>query len=324
MARTEQKSILFAKHKIATNIRRNAMPLCIFSSYSRCFRSFFHFFRHFGFSVLSVLLSFFFYSFYSFYSYFLFFQFSVFGFSFLCFLFSSFLPFPLFCLVYFPFFRLFCRCTAKTIICPARQRSASSHTEQPPHTCVNRKILHEFSFPIHVAPWQLILDLDETLVHSAFKPVTGADYVIDINVDGTRYKASFVYEGNEVPGKTGEKQIKTEDEEGKQKTENKIKYGRERSRKNRKNRESRENRKCSEQQREREKSEWIMTVIQVQLEHNIFLKNRITCPRESDIWGSEDLTRETLSPGCLDSPAHGRYCRHKKKYSMPSLRGKLP
>ena len=35
---------------------------------------------------------------------------------------------------------------------------------------------------------QLILDLDETLVHSSFKPVLGADIVMDIDVEGTRYK----------------------------------------------------------------------------------------------------------------------------------------
>ncbi|CAN0192234.1 unnamed protein product [Pylaiella littoralis] len=36
---------------------------------------------------------------------------------------------------------------------------------------------------------QLILDLDETLVHSSFKPVPGADFVMDIMVDDTFYKA---------------------------------------------------------------------------------------------------------------------------------------
>lgn len=45
---------------------------------------------------------------------------------------------------------------------------------------------------------QLILDLDETLVHSSFKPVPGADYIIDIDVDNTFYKvrgggAKFAY-----------------------------------------------------------------------------------------------------------------------------------
>lgn len=37
-------------------------------------------------------------------------------------------------------------------------------------------------------PFQLILDLDETLVHSSFKPVPGADYIMDIRVDSTYYK----------------------------------------------------------------------------------------------------------------------------------------
>ena len=36
--------------------------------------------------------------------------------------------------------------------------------------------------------FQLILDLDETLVHSSFKPVPGADYIMDIKVDSTYYK----------------------------------------------------------------------------------------------------------------------------------------
>ncbi|CAN0014851.1 unnamed protein product [Ectocarpus sp. 12 AP-2014] len=35
---------------------------------------------------------------------------------------------------------------------------------------------------------QLILDLDETLVHSSFKPVAGADFIMDIMVDETFYK----------------------------------------------------------------------------------------------------------------------------------------
>lgn len=35
---------------------------------------------------------------------------------------------------------------------------------------------------------QLVLDLDETLVHSSFKPVVGADFIMDIMVDGTFYK----------------------------------------------------------------------------------------------------------------------------------------
>eukprot|EP00903_Cladosiphon_okamuranus_P013203 g12315.t1 len=35
---------------------------------------------------------------------------------------------------------------------------------------------------------QLVLDLDETLVHSSFKPVAGADFIMDIMVDGTFYK----------------------------------------------------------------------------------------------------------------------------------------
>ncbi|CAM9732823.1 unnamed protein product, partial [Choristocarpus tenellus] len=42
--------------------------------------------------------------------------------------------------------------------------------------------------PEHAGRKQLILDLDETLVHSSFKPVVGADYIIDIDVDGVYYK----------------------------------------------------------------------------------------------------------------------------------------
>ncbi|CAM9859051.1 unnamed protein product, partial [Laminaria digitata] len=42
--------------------------------------------------------------------------------------------------------------------------------------------------PMFVGRKQLILDLDETLVHSSFKPVPGADYIMDIDVDNTFYK----------------------------------------------------------------------------------------------------------------------------------------
>ena len=31
----------------------------------------------------------------------------------------------------------------------------------------------------------LVLDLDETLVHSSFKPVTGADYIVPVEIDGS-------------------------------------------------------------------------------------------------------------------------------------------
>lgn len=38
------------------------------------------------------------------------------------------------------------------------------------------------------APWTqqitLVLDLDETLVHSSFKPVPNADFVVPVEVDG--------------------------------------------------------------------------------------------------------------------------------------------
>lgn len=44
------------------------------------------------------------------------------------------------------------------------------------------------SLPCVLLPLQLILDLDETLVHSSFKPVAGADFIMDIMVDGTFYK----------------------------------------------------------------------------------------------------------------------------------------
>jgi TFIIF-interacting CTD phosphatase-like protein len=41
---------------------------------------------------------------------------------------------------------------------------------------------------IHSGRKLLVLDLDETLVHSSFKPVSHSDYVLDIMVDSTSYK----------------------------------------------------------------------------------------------------------------------------------------
>ncbi|CAM9925670.1 unnamed protein product, partial [Discosporangium mesarthrocarpum] len=34
----------------------------------------------------------------------------------------------------------------------------------------------------------LVLDLDETLVHSSFKPISGADFTLEIDVDGAYYQ----------------------------------------------------------------------------------------------------------------------------------------
>lgn len=38
--------------------------------------------------------------------------------------------------------------------------------------------------PEHKGKKCLVLDLDETLVHSSFKPVPNADYVVPIEIDG--------------------------------------------------------------------------------------------------------------------------------------------
>ena len=34
----------------------------------------------------------------------------------------------------------------------------------------------------------VVLDLDETLVHSSFKPVEGADFVVPVEIEGVVYK----------------------------------------------------------------------------------------------------------------------------------------
>ena len=47
---------------------------------------------------------------------------------------------------------------------------------------------------IHAGRKLLVLDLDETLVHSSFKPVPKCDYILDIVVDGTNYKVSTAVE----------------------------------------------------------------------------------------------------------------------------------
>lgn len=49
----------------------------------------------------------------------------------------------------------------------------------------------EWHFTPPLPLFQLILDLDETLVHSSFKPVPGADYIMDIQVDSTYYKVNI-------------------------------------------------------------------------------------------------------------------------------------
>jgi TFIIF-interacting CTD phosphatase-like protein len=45
-----------------------------------------------------------------------------------------------------------------------------------------------YTLQIHSGRKLLVLDLDETLVHSSFKPVSHSDYVLDIMVDSTSYK----------------------------------------------------------------------------------------------------------------------------------------
>ncbi len=41
---------------------------------------------------------------------------------------------------------------------------------------------------LHAGRKCLVLDLDETLVHSAFKPVPGADFVVPIEIDGQSHE----------------------------------------------------------------------------------------------------------------------------------------
>uniref|UniRef100_A0A7S0HXH6 FCP1 homology domain-containing protein n=1 Tax=Hanusia phi TaxID=3032 RepID=A0A7S0HXH6_9CRYP len=47
-----------------------------------------------------------------------------------------------------------------------------------------------FLLPTKLVPFKvtLILDLDETLVHSSFKPVPGADWVVPVEIDGTVHR----------------------------------------------------------------------------------------------------------------------------------------
>ena len=42
----------------------------------------------------------------------------------------------------------------------------------------------------------LIIDLDETLVHSSFKPIPHADFIVPVEIDGTIYQVNFVSHTN--------------------------------------------------------------------------------------------------------------------------------
>lgn len=39
----------------------------------------------------------------------------------------------------------------------------------------------------------LVIDLDETLVHSSFKPVPNADFVVPVEIDGQTHQVNQVY-----------------------------------------------------------------------------------------------------------------------------------
>ncbi len=38
----------------------------------------------------------------------------------------------------------------------------------------------------------LVIDLDETLVHSSFKPVPNADFIVPVEIDGQVHQVSYV------------------------------------------------------------------------------------------------------------------------------------
>ncbi len=39
----------------------------------------------------------------------------------------------------------------------------------------------------------LVIDLDETLVHSSFKPVPNADFIVPVEIDGQVHQVSLFY-----------------------------------------------------------------------------------------------------------------------------------
>ncbi|EGD82273.1 small CTD phosphatase 1 [Salpingoeca rosetta] len=81
---------------------------------------------------------------------------------------------------------LFSRCRRKRHNAPEAPRPMV--TWQPPvHRDPGHNLLPEPGSP-HTNRKCLVLDLDETLVHSSFKPVDNADFVIPIEIDGIQHR----------------------------------------------------------------------------------------------------------------------------------------
>ena len=71
------------------------------------------------------------------------------------------------------------------------QSSQYDYSMQDPNMDdVSRMYNDNFLLPAKLVPFKitLILDLDETLVHSSFKPVPGADWVVPVEIDGTVHR----------------------------------------------------------------------------------------------------------------------------------------
>lgn len=78
----------------------------------------------------------------------------------------------------------------------ARGSSCSLHEQKPKAPYREDHLLPplaaggRFSHPKHGKKC-LVLDLDETLVHSSFKPVEKYDFVIPVEIEGTIYQVPF-------------------------------------------------------------------------------------------------------------------------------------
>lgn len=42
----------------------------------------------------------------------------------------------------------------------------------------------------HISKKCVVVDLDETLVHSSFKPVSNADFIVPVEIDGTIHQVN--------------------------------------------------------------------------------------------------------------------------------------
>jgi len=77
--------------------------------------------------------------------------------------------------------RLFCCVASENDDRPhSRENNVEPHPVAPPHT---GDVLLPPLLPQDVGKKCLVLDLDETLVHSSFKPIPNADFVIQVEID---------------------------------------------------------------------------------------------------------------------------------------------